>query len=272
MAKMGRPVKDNADFFSHDANASDDIKIKALENRMGIEGYAIYFKVLEILTKSSRFQLDISKAYIREGIAQSLKISSELFENFVKNAIEVELLFEDKEGFLFSKGLKKRLQVLVKYRRYDRDRRKTFHTGKVPEKSVKSSSKVKESKVKESKDIYIEPELSLIPDEENSNREKQVEFREVKHPLLIWVEENARRVLEMKEPLTSAECERLIKDYPEEKIRDKLSAMHNKINLTKKYHSANLTVRNWLKMSNVAKLNSNGNDQLEGKTITLRRA
>jgi hypothetical protein len=101
---------------------------------------------------------------------------------------------------------------------------------------------------------------------------QETELKIIKHPLLIWTEQNAPQVQKMKEPLTSSECEKLLKDYPEEKIRDKLSAMHNKINLTKKYHSANLTVRNWLKMSNVAKLNSNGNDQLEGKTITLRRA
>ena len=161
MSKTGRPLKENADYFPHDANASDDIKLKALESRMGADGYALYFKTLEILTKSNKFQLEISKNYIREGLPQTLKISVELFENFLKNAIELELLVHDEKGFLFSKGLKKRLQVLVKYRRYDRERKKTFPAGKVPEKNVKIGSKVKESKVKESKEKNKETTADL---------------------------------------------------------------------------------------------------------------
>ena len=44
-------------YFSHDATMRDDVKVKSLRNRFGIEGYAVYCMLLEELTKSERLTI-----------------------------------------------------------------------------------------------------------------------------------------------------------------------------------------------------------------------
>lgn len=57
---------------------------------------------------------------------------------------------------------------------------------------------------------------------------------------------DAHRVQELAEPLTLAQAERLLADYPEPAVRDILCQMANWQPLLQKATSANLTCRNWL--------------------------
>ena len=54
---MARPLKNNADYFSHDANMRNDRKVKAIRAKFGLEGYAVWCMFLEILTDSNNFQI-----------------------------------------------------------------------------------------------------------------------------------------------------------------------------------------------------------------------
>jgi hypothetical protein len=55
----------------------------------------------------------------------------------------------------------------------------------------------------------------------------------------------------MKEPITYEQAEKLLNDFPTDKekaiLADTFLAMENHSQLLKKYKSANLTVRNWVK-------------------------
>ena len=55
------------------------------------------------------------------------------------------------------------------------------------------------------------------------------------------------RVCQMQEPLTFAEMQRLLNEYPRERIHMALNDMENFPNLLTKYLSANRTLRKWIK-------------------------
>ena len=42
-------------WFKHDINASNDAKIQKLEFRLGLEGYAIFFKIVEVLMQNNGY-------------------------------------------------------------------------------------------------------------------------------------------------------------------------------------------------------------------------
>lgn len=46
---MARPIKNNADYFSHDIGMRNDMKIKALRRKYGLVGYASYVMLIEII-------------------------------------------------------------------------------------------------------------------------------------------------------------------------------------------------------------------------------
>jgi hypothetical protein len=56
---MSRPDKKDADWFKHYKHERNDRRIKALKQRHGLEGYAIYMMMLEILCEAPGIQIDI---------------------------------------------------------------------------------------------------------------------------------------------------------------------------------------------------------------------
>lgn len=50
-------------YFSHDTNARNDPKILALRDNWGVEGYGIYWVLIEMLRESNDYKLPI-KPYI----------------------------------------------------------------------------------------------------------------------------------------------------------------------------------------------------------------
>lgn len=64
-----------------------------------------------------------------------------------------------------------------------------------------------------------------------------------------WILTNAPAVARMKEPITIQQYEKLGIDFAGHKseFQETLLAMHNTKDLLKKYNSANLTLRNWIK-------------------------
>jgi len=152
----GRTPKNNADWFSHDADASSDEKIVYLESVFGHMGYAVYFKFLECMTRSNGFKLqwnDIKKAIY----ASKFGISVTEMDRFITECCRQEVkAFEVDDGFIFSPGLIKRLEPLLTKREYNRKKyqeQKQDITKTVTEKP-NSVTEMTQSKVKESKDIY----------------------------------------------------------------------------------------------------------------------
>lgn len=141
---MARPIKDNADYFSHDADMRHDLKIKAVRKKFGITGYAIYCMVLETLTDQDFFQLEYSDLSL-ELMAGDFDLDPELIKQIIDYCIKLDLFQLNNETSLKCKTLENRFKSLL-------SKRKSERKGVIEVDNTQS--KVKDSKVDEIKENY----------------------------------------------------------------------------------------------------------------------
>src|SRR5690606_22988849 len=91
--------KKDAYYFSHDSNAQDDPKCMLLIDQMGMEGYGIFWALIERLRNEKDYQLPIS---LLNAFAKRWNTSREKIETVVKNYG----LFYVENGVFFSERLK----------------------------------------------------------------------------------------------------------------------------------------------------------------------
>jgi hypothetical protein len=157
---MARPKKENAEYFSHDANMRNDPKIKALRKKF-TDGYAVYNMFLEYLTDCTLFEVQMTDLEF-EILSGDFDVEVEILKEILDYCIKVGLLIS-LENVFFSNGLKKRLQPVLDKRNNAKDKFLQIKLKENEQKVQKSivsvaettQSKVKESKVKESK-VYKE--------------------------------------------------------------------------------------------------------------------
>lgn len=143
-------MKKDAYYFPHYCNARNDSKIVKLRRVLGIEGYGIYFLLLEILREQTEFILPIS---IVEDLAYEWHVSKEKIESVICNFD----LFDIENGYFMSKKLVLYLQPYIEKSQRARDAANTrwsnanAYANALPEHSASNASKGKESKVKERK-------------------------------------------------------------------------------------------------------------------------
>jgi hypothetical protein len=161
---MARPIKDNADYFSHDADMRDDPKIKALRRKFKVAGYGVWCMLLESITDADNFRLKIDI----EIMAGDYDVETEFLQEVIRYCVQLDLLQTDEaQKMLWSKTLDNRFITLVSKRKR---KRAELWTPETPQNGVKdvqnpthtvlidvhnTQSKVKESKVKE-RDIQRE--------------------------------------------------------------------------------------------------------------------
>lgn len=95
-------------YFSHDCNARNDEKILAMRSVYGLEGYAMYFMIIEILREQNEYKLEINK-YTWSTLAMQMHTSSENVHKFVDDCVNEFQLFVIEDNFLYSKSLIKRM-------------------------------------------------------------------------------------------------------------------------------------------------------------------
>lgn len=155
---MPRPIKNNADYFSHDADMRNDRKIKALRAKFGLEGYAVWCMLLETITDVENFQIEINDIEY-ELIAGDFGIDADKLKTIILYLSELNLLCID-NNILHCPKLTERLSPVIEKRKRDteyRNRKKQVNGNdnaingiENPINGIESTqSKVKESKVKE---------------------------------------------------------------------------------------------------------------------------
>ncbi len=169
-------MEKDAYYFSHDSNARNDHKILKLRRILGLEGYGIYFCLVEMLREHKDFKLPMSDLL---DFAYNLNVSEEK----LKSVITSFDLFEIDENQFFSPRL---LASMDKYKSISKKRiaagrkggqakGKQMLTKRKPKalpllnvcSSIKGKeSKVKESKIKEKKKCY-NTEYVYFTDEES---------------------------------------------------------------------------------------------------------
>ena len=118
---MARPRKENADYFSHDSGMRDDPKIKAVRNKYGFKGYAVWCYLLEVLTNADHFQIEWDDMQ-RELLAADfgLEGGGEELGEMVEYFRRLKLFRLDENGILRCINLEKRLDGVVQDRKRKR--------------------------------------------------------------------------------------------------------------------------------------------------------
>ena len=142
----------DAYYFSHDANARHDQRIISIRRKYGMEGYGIYFGIIETLRETSNYMLSIDEEESLLNIAYDLNVDIKKIKDIVFNYD----LFEIKEEFFYSRSLSRRMEKLDKIKEKRRESGRLGGKVKASAKQVLKENKafakqVKESKVKEIK-------------------------------------------------------------------------------------------------------------------------
>ena len=91
-------------WFKHSSTASDEPNLAALEDKFGLAGYAMYFKVLEVITKEIGNSSRTSVSYPVGKWRKSVGVSAgklQLFVNF-SSQLEIFQSYYDKNGLTIS--------------------------------------------------------------------------------------------------------------------------------------------------------------------------
>lgn len=88
---MARPKKNNAEYYTHDADMRNDVKIKALRRKFSHTGYAVWNYLLETLTDNDYFEITWDEINI-ELLAADYDVSVEEFTEIVEYCVKIGLL------------------------------------------------------------------------------------------------------------------------------------------------------------------------------------
>jgi len=154
---MARPIKHNADYFSHDVAMRDDIKIKAIRRKFKHTGFSVWIMLLELLTSNEYFEYEWTELNI-ELLGPDFDCDADEIKEIVNYCISLNLL-QITNGYLHCDNLTKRLEetVLVRRKDYCSNNSKRFKLSGVNDDingvndDINTQSKGKESEVKETK-------------------------------------------------------------------------------------------------------------------------
>lgn len=100
-------------WFQHESNARNDIKLKMLQKAFGNDGYAVYFKMLEIIAEyANEKNLNewgfVDRFHDTQTLAEECNINAERLADILKKCNELDL-FEKKNHRLYCDKILKRL-------------------------------------------------------------------------------------------------------------------------------------------------------------------
>ncbi len=190
---MARPQKNNADYFPHDANMRDDRKVKALRTRHGLEGYAVWCIMLEILTDADNFTLPWDTLN-QELVAGDIGIPTPQLLEIIEYLIKLQLI-QHSDGQLYTIRHHQRMQPIL----VERERKRQWKqaqadkaTAQTPAKEISDGenpqSKVKEIKGNESKEKPSNEGESNAPAHEREIQNKN--FEHILKEINTWARPN----------------------------------------------------------------------------------
>lgn len=95
-------------YFSHDSNASADPKILNMRLDYGLEGYGMYWMIVELLRDQEQYSLPYEQSTFR-ALAMHMHSKVDTVHKFIKDCIEIYGLFHDNGEQFYSLSLFKRM-------------------------------------------------------------------------------------------------------------------------------------------------------------------
>lgn len=124
---MGRPLKSNYDYFRHDADMRNDLKVRALRARFSHTGYAVWCYMLEMLTDAEDFEYEVSELNL-ELLAGDFDVSPLNLREILNYCCTLGLLQRSEdECRIYSAAHKARMARQIRKRQYDREWQKSTY-------------------------------------------------------------------------------------------------------------------------------------------------
>lgn len=160
---MARPIKNNADYFSHDNDMRDDERIKAVRRKFGHIGYSTWNMLLERLCRAENFKIEYNEDSI-DIMAGDFHAEPEQLKEIIDYLIKLKLIIQQGD-IIFSQTMITRFEGLFRKRKRDVERlspTKTNEENNIADDNAQS--KVKNSKENKRKENEIK---------EKGNKENQ---------------------------------------------------------------------------------------------------
>ena len=112
---MARPVKNNLEYFSHDKDMRNDLKIKALRRKYSHKGYSIYVMMLEHISNCDYLQYEWSELNI-ELLTPDFDIDATELIEIIDYCVKLNL-FSIHLGYIYSHRFFERNQTVLNSRK-----------------------------------------------------------------------------------------------------------------------------------------------------------
>lgn len=114
MARQKNNDNGGADYFSHDIDMRNDIKVKALRRKFSHTGYAVWCFMLEYLTDCTNFEFDYDEVS-QELLASDFDVPVAELKEIIDYSVKIGLL-QHEDGKIFSAAHKRRFVRMLEVR------------------------------------------------------------------------------------------------------------------------------------------------------------
>lgn len=114
MARQKNNDNGGADYFSHDIDMRNDIKVKALRRKFSHTGYAVWCFMLEYLTDCTNFEFDYDEVS-QELLASDFDVPVAELREIIDYSVKIGLL-QHEDGKIFSAAHKRRFVRMLEVR------------------------------------------------------------------------------------------------------------------------------------------------------------
>lgn len=143
-------------FFDHDYTARNDDKILELRSKYGVEGYGLFWMIIETMCENENGGV---KASLIGGLSLGYGVANGLLIEFIGYCIKIELFFEN-EGYIYSKRILDHKEFRNSFKKFgEKGAEKRWKNGSPPIAGViaplsppYSPPNAKENRVEESKE------------------------------------------------------------------------------------------------------------------------
>jgi len=169
---MARPIKNTVDYFPHMVNHGKTIFI--LESKFGNDGYAFWFKLLELIGSSHNHVYDYGNPSDWEFLIAKTMVSEDKATEILKTLADVGAIDRDlwKQKKIWSDNFIKGIEDVYHKRKAETPAKPSFRHGN-PSTTVVSDAETPQTKLKETKVNKSIKELANTPSNKSQNPEKK---------------------------------------------------------------------------------------------------
>lgn len=157
-------IQKDSCYFSHDANAKDDYKCMLLIDQLGLEGYGIFWVLVETLREQKNYKYPLR---LVPSLARKYNTTQAKMETVIKAYGLFSIDKIDKKSFFFSGSLNRRMQV------FEHKKLQQIEAGKkgVEAKKAKAQKQIEELSGNDS--------TNRPSTDPQANKEKEIKLKEI---------------------------------------------------------------------------------------------